>query len=221
MKITIGIPTIDGKMTASLALFLASICRSKKHDFQPMCVERCQPVNFARNLVVKAFLQTGDDVLWFIDADMRPDSTTLKLLDHLESADIITGRAIAFATDSQTGEFGTLYVAAFDHRSPPKGFGSVFSLVTAPTEIIACGMACTMIHRRVFGKVPLFRQEYGPDGQALRGEDILFSNDAYQAGFKLLYVPEAQIGHEKSYDLGYIEQAMNKAYTAGVGGGQQ
>jgi len=216
-KITIAIPTLDGQVTSAMALFLASICRSKNREYRPAVVVGCGPVEYARNLLVEEFLRNGDDAIWFIDADMLPGPKTASLLGHAEEADIVTGRAIALGLDA--GQEGPRHcIAAFDAYGEEAGFRSVSNLVTEPVPVIACGMACTLVHRRVFERVPWFRRQYGPRGEVRMGEDLCFSHDAHLAGYRILYVPGALIGHQKSIDLSYVETAADRAYAEGRAG---
>jgi GT2 family glycosyltransferase len=146
---------------------------------------------------------------------MIPVKATLRLLAYLDQADILAGRAMALGTDPATGS-PVIHPAAFDQWVPGRGFTSVPSTQTQPTPIVACGMACTLIHRRVLEHNSSFRLVRNEKGVVEVGEDIAFTHAAHQAGFRLLYVPEAAIDHRKSVDLGFVEASMDRAYQAGL-----
>ena len=62
---------------------------------------------------------------------------------------------------------------------------------TAPANLVGANMACA---REVFDRVPGFDPEIGA-GALGYGEEVLFSAQVRQAGFKIVYVKDAEVEH--------------------------
>jgi len=188
------------------------------------------PVEYARNVLVGAFLKSDCDKLWFIDEDMLPDSSVARLLHS--DADITCARMYKFdhpnpAEGKEVG-LGLCAMTKIEtnlYRPLAPSLGD-----TAIQECDAVGTACTIINRRVLedrrlwtdniyttvdgktidGNVPddareyapaVFRYPRGPNGVGIMGEDIDFCVRAKALGYSIKVDLNAVCGHWKSIDI--------------------
>jgi hypothetical protein len=73
-KIMLGLPTYDFKVSAKLAISLASFCvQAQQHgvDIQICNISGCSVVSRVRNLISYDFLQSDCTDLMFIDSDIN------------------------------------------------------------------------------------------------------------------------------------------------------
>lgn len=236
-QVLVGIPTLDGMVTADLAAFVCALPiqgQSIGCQFSLQFVPGVRPVHYARNLFVKSFLESDAELLWFIDHDMLPDASALALLDV--DADIVVGRALAFQTQRDGSK--RLVITAYPQRTEGGvGFRAVSSSVDAPVPIVGGGAGNLLIHRRVLedprmrldpghrdwegharslddepdAAPAIFRTPEAPNGRTLMGEDIDFVHRAASLGYRCLYQPNARMGHRKSLNLDDVERCVEDA----------
>lgn len=158
------------------------------------------PHDSARNYCIEQFIESGDDYLLFLDADVVPPVDGLEMLlasgkdaisglypsqwyDHDNSR--MTKRQNVFAgCDPKTNEL-----------IPATGKGVV--------PIKSCGGGCLLISRRVVEQVeaPWFAFHYTERGQMDLGEDIYFGRKLEAAGIQLYAHMGVQCNHVKSVVL--------------------
>lgn len=156
---------------------MASLMRAKEHMLQygilPGFLERrarSQHVYRARNEIAAAFLATGHDYLFFVDADMGiPRNAIERLLAvaHADERPIVAGlcfaqRDVAFFEDTYATDFDvvpTVQLWNVDDEGDVVSFGIVADYPRDTVcQIDATGGACVLIHRGVFDKM---RAEFG------------------------------------------------------------
>lgn len=233
----VGIPCLDGKINTALSGFLRvldslSLQPEFPFTFLHVTVAGREPVEYARNCIVHTFLeQTTADYLWFIDNDVVPSKTSLRIFEA--DADIVTGRCFIWRHDDDGKP--QLYINSFELAPTPEG--EVFLQPLKPLDrhdVIkdaqAAGTACLLIKRRVFedprmrldpawtdiygtehhleedrGKPsyapPFFRSLRKPNGQVYIGEDIDFTRRACALGYTMKVHLAASFGHRKVIDL--------------------
>jgi hypothetical protein len=235
MKVMVAIPTMTNRVTIQIAALLDAM---RVSSFDPeaafgmqFCIEMGRsPVEFARNVLCGTFLQSDCDKLFFIDEDMLPESSVVRLL--YSDADIISAR-----------------MYKFDHPNPAKGTTVGLGLCAmrrldtgfyrpvtpeigdpAVQECDAVGTACTVIDRRVIedrrlwapniyttvdgdvvdGNEMITGREYAPNifqyprapnGMGIMGEDIDFCERAKALGYRIAVDVNAVCGHFKSIDI--------------------
>lgn len=139
-------------------------------------------VGKARDECCRYFLKSENDYLLFIDSDMEFNHTILrKLLDHKK--DIIC--ALAFSRVRPvfpciTRKIDGEHKAYFDYYKEPDGL----------TQIDGCGMAFTLISRKVIEKMG--EEEWFLSDHR---EDIGFCNKALDNGFKIYCDTSCKINH--------------------------
>lgn len=159
-----------------------------------------QPVDIARNLVAKQFLNTPAQFLFFIDTDVilgkdvgnhvEPDATALKrMLSH--NVPILTGIYYRRSDPPVPGIYKYFpdMTPAPGHRPfmqyPPSGL----------FEVDAVGAGCMLIRRDVFMKVPYPWFKFGEIDANEFSEDFYFTHKAKHYGFPTLCDPTVQCKH--------------------------
>jgi hypothetical protein len=235
--VLVGIPTLRSRMTAQLAGFLCMLPaqgHARGHPFTLQILPGVQPVHYARNVLVKALLESDAERLWFIDDDMVPDASAFEMLET--DADIVVGRTWAYQTQKDGSK--SLTIPAYPRRSTEgSGFQPVSAAIDTPAPIVAGGAGNLLVHRRVLEdprlRLPsayedwegnhrvleddadeapaIFRTVQAPNGRTLLSEDIDFVHRAACLGYRCTYQPHARMGHFKTVDLADIEQYVRDA----------
>jgi hypothetical protein len=238
-RVFVAIPTVHWRLTAQLASFLlrlgsGQLADPRRWSFEIAVLPDVQPVAFARNTLVAAFLQAESSWLWFLDDDMTPTDSTVAVLDV--DADIVTGRA-PIVRPGDDGE-PIIAHAAFASR---KGDAFEYAKAAAhPVPIVAAGAGCLLVRRAVledprmrlegryesaFGEPrdlaqeaeaapAIFRTPTKPNGEALIGEDMDFVYRAHLLGYRCMFEPKALLGHHKRVDLAGVERMLNRGFRA-------
>lgn len=235
-RVMVGIPTVHWRVTVQLASFLLELGAGrlvdpKRWSFEIALLPDVQPVHFARNTLVGAFLDGDAEWLWFLDDDMTPTASAASVLDV--DGDIISGRA-PIVRPGDDGE-PTLVHAAFSSRD-----GDMFRyapMSEAPSPIVAAGAGCLLVRRAVLedprmrlstaytsafgeprdlatedGAAPaIFRMLSKPNGESLLGEDMDFVYRAHALGYRCVFQPKALLGHHKRVDLAGVERMIRRA----------
>lgn len=234
-KVMVAIPTMTNRITIQItglldALRLSSFDADSIYGVQFSLITGYSPVEFARNTMVGHFLRSDCEKLWFIDEDMLPEASTVRLLHS--DADIICARMYKF--DHPNPERGTnvgLGLCAM-MESENKLYRPLMPSIgeASVQDCDAVGTGCTVIARRVLedrrlwapnvysevGKEPVdgnvdpgtgdwapnvFRTHRAPNGKGIMGEDIDFSRRAKALGYTVKVDLNAVCGHFKSIDV--------------------
>lgn len=167
-------------------------------------VSASQP-NMARNNVVREFLESDDEWLWTVDADVIPDKghpMKLWLAAQDYEADMVSGLNFLWKESQYV-------VPAYFYEDEPGQLTQVYNaLPEHGQEIAACALGSVLIHRRVFEAMPPARtEEYHwfdvlpeaemgvNDGTGMVGTDVQFFLRARRLGFKLIVATDAKTSH--------------------------
>ena len=198
--------TVEGEFAHSLASVVGAMsyfgCLGEIHRASS------SRLNASRNMVVKEFLETEHPWLWMVDSDMvfNEQDHPMQLWECASEydADMVTGLAFIFHNYNQP-------TPSFFVRSPEGEIQRIMNRVPKePMQVLACGLASVLIHRRVFEAMPAVRDEglrwfdelpiEGAEGIA--GEDVGFFCRANDLGFKLMLEPAATTQHIKKIGVG-------------------
>ena len=244
VHVAICIPMDDGMTNAGLMQYQQVLAgwglnqKPRQYRFSLLVNTFMRPVEYARNLLVRDFLKTDAQYLWFIDADMIPTSSTTAIFEV--DADMVCGRAHAFQ-DYPGGKTGVKISA----HTKEKGSDLFLNILPKDDDLIvqdveACGTASLLIKRHVLEDPRMhlptayvdgdgvakdindekdkeswapavFRTLYKPNGMLIRGEDIDFTYRATQLGYSLKIHLGAEIGHYKKMDVDSVERAARQA----------
>jgi len=134
----------------------------------------------ARESAAKHFLESDCDYLLFLDSDMVPPRDTIaRLVEH--DKPIVSALAFKRVPNYEPCIFKTVAEGGSEiYRDYPKGL----------IEVAGVGMACTLIKREVFEKVP---QPWFMPGKL--GEDLAFCKRAAEARIPIYCDTELICGH--------------------------
>lgn len=141
----------------------------------------------AREGAAKYFLESDNDYLLFLDSDMMPSrDMLLKLIEH--DKPIVSALAFRRVPDYEPCIFKIVKDERVEmYRDYPKGL----------IEVAGVGMACTLIKKEVFEKVP---QPWFTPGKL--GEDLSFCRRANEAGIPIYCDTNLICKHVGSYEVG-------------------
>jgi len=180
-RVFIAIPH-TGFIVAPLAEVLLAWGRSWKEKLKVyMASPIPAPVDVARNVCVREFLNTDATHLFFLDADVAPPHNALEvLLSH--NREIVSALVFTSLPD-ENGQVWPVPCAFRMHDGklrPYFGRGLV--------EVDAIGMGCVLIRRNVFETLepPWFCLRYDRSRTTLSlGEDLDFCEKARAHGFRI------------------------------------
>ena len=204
----LGLPTYDFKISAKLAISLASFCvQAQQHgvDIQICNISGCSVVSRVRNLIASDFLSSDCTDLMFIDSDI-----------NFDAEDIF--RLMAWNIDPKKGivagipvarKKGKVYISTLDTDDNEHIFMDKMGLVRAKRV----ATAFMMIRRDVFTQLKDAHPEWVyhdekkvgdemiaffdfalKDGNYI-GEDFLFCDRARELGFEVWIDPTIKLGH--------------------------
>jgi len=207
-KIMLGLPTYDFKISAKLAISLASFCvQAQKHgvDIQICNISGCSVVSRVRNLIASDFLQSDCTDLMFIDSDINFDAEDIFRLMAWNSdpkKGIVAGIPVA-------RKKGKVYISTLDTDDDEHIFMDKMGLVRAKRV----ATAFMIIRRDVFTQLKDAHPEWVyhdekkvgdemiaffdfalKDGNYI-GEDFLFCDRARELGFEVWIDPTIKLGH--------------------------
>jgi hypothetical protein len=207
-KIMLGLPTYDFKISAKLAISLASFCvQAQQHgvDIQICNISGCSVVSRVRNLISYDFLQSDCTDLMFIDSDINfnaEDIFRLMAWNSEPKKGIVAGIPVA-------RKKGKVYISTLDTDDNEHIFMDKMGLVRAKRV----ATAFMIIRREVFEKLRDAHPEWVyhdekkvgdemiaffdfalKDGQYI-GEDFLFCDRARELGFEVWIDPTIKLGH--------------------------
>jgi len=207
-KIMLGLPTYDFKVSAKLAIALASFCvRATQHgvDIQICNISGCSVVSRVRNLIAKDFLDSDCTDLMFIDSDI-----------NFDAEDIF--RLMAWNIDPKKGivagipvarKKGKVYISTLESDEDENIFMNHMGLVKAKRV----ATAFMLIRREVFEKLQEAHPEWEYEDEKVAGdkltaffdfalkdrnyigEDFLFCDRARELGFEVWIDPTIKLGH--------------------------
>lgn len=232
-RVWIGVPSYGGMLTARLNQMLleaGALSYDETHPFEyfPFVLRGHRPVERARNLITRAFMQDPEGSrLWWIDDDMNPPWNWWALARW--DVDAVSG--IAFGWNSRKIDRGIEIpprVLTVMYNTDNLGkLVTVGTVLRRPFLVDAVGTGCVLIKRHVFEKVgdPWFVTHYGADGEVLLGEDGHFFTEAHKHGVRVLVDPAIRFGHEKLADTldiaEYGVECRRQGYEEGFTAGQK
>lgn len=231
IKIYMGIPS-TGTIVDTLPYALRSI--EKKYGDRVEFVYPEQLVkrifhDYARNEIVREFLATDCDVLWFIDSDVTPHSDVLdKFIKYYEEWDLAGAPYAVFMRP--TGYEGPQVVYTVYNGAGADGKGlKPAEVPTAGTGFVdGLATGCILVKRHIFEKLqePWFEFKFDPKTrQLVEGEDLGFCKKVNELGYRFFVDFSKPCHHVKSVDLfevnNYAIDYSNttiKAYDAQIRG---
>lgn len=208
-KISIGYVDTGKVDTAWFRCVLAALNHDRgKHLGNVLGVS---PANIAESRcdVVRRFLDSDDDWLWFLDTDIVfPVDTHERLLEVADKDERPIVTAAYFADWTGNGGISPVWALPRDEEMKP-----IAEMPDRAIRLASCGTGCILIHRTVFEKIlahdkfgkdpwPWFSHEIVQTTDGLRrlGEDYTFCIRAAECGFEIVGIPLV-VGHRKTVVL--------------------
>lgn len=177
-KIYIAIPN-RGNIVTELVMNLIQWTHNPKYDIKISAPSGLFPLDNARNIIVKDFLETDYEYLWWIDDDIVP---IVETLDRLIKADVDAIGATCFSMKSDNGSYFPYPVTLRfnDEKRYEVYYGSSIE------EVDAIGGACVLVKREVYETIERpYEFLYHRDGTLALTCDFYIWQKVKEAGFKL------------------------------------
>lgn len=235
----VAIPSLGGKISAALYRWLTSLKILSVTGDLPCSViegilEGVAPVQYARNMLAGMGLGTPADLFLYVDDDMLPDPTTVRLLLALPpEVDIMVARMYRFRHNGPNG------LTARERARPPE-IASCATTVksgddgeeiredylfrlddTRIHKVDAAGTGCMIVRRRVLedprmrvgesdddGTPAIFRMVSTPTGRITEWEDVDFTLRASRLGYVVAVDTGAHCGHRKAINLDAVAELV-------------
>jgi hypothetical protein len=197
-----------------------------------------QPVEYARNLLIKTFLeQTNAQKLFFLDSDVIPPENAFDLLRV--KADIVVGQTYVY--EHMKGQRDSrMKLVAFHYNHKKLAFDPIVpDGKNMIVDVSGAGTGAMVIDRRVLEDPymhldphyvgldeevtsihqemdqpnwapAIFRTRYKANGARLRGEDLDFTLRAWRRGYSLKCHLGVMFGHAKKIDLRDAVRLMSR-----------
>ena len=169
--------------------------------------------------VVRSFLETEGEWLWFVDSDMTFEPDILERL--VEVADPDTAPIVGGLCFGQIVDHGVVLYYPTMFMIDDEGQGWRVDEYPPDTvfDVHATGTACLLIHRRVLEAMaakfpeplPWFAEEVSEWG-GLQSEDVTFCRRARSLGFPVKVHTGVKTGHLKMYEI--TEEMHRASYEA-------
>lgn len=195
-SVMVGMPTMGSIHTH----LISKIIRWCKDGAGLYATHKVAPVDHARNEIVREFLKTNMDYLFFVDSDTIPPDWALKAMLK-SNKDIVTGLTPMLRYDDHQDTWATMYNAFNRERDEN---GKVIKTRVAEgnglVEVERCGASCLLIKREVLEKMeePWFKFDWDEKHREHTSEDIYFCDQARALGYKIYANMEVVCKHNKN-----------------------
>jgi hypothetical protein len=168
-------------------------------------------VDYARNSIVKTFLETDADWLLMIDDDEVVPENFWQLCT-VKDADIVSALTPVWVGHMDPETMLRVNNYGVDGEGRCYNLPAPDDSVKQPYRVPIVGTGCVAIRRRVFAPKPAglgdhpFYFALEDDKKVKAGEDINFSVDANRLGFTLAAHPQVRCDHMKEIALWQVEQ---------------
>lgn len=207
IKVFVAIPSM-GTLVDSQTFFLRALEEDYKDSVQliyPKVLVRRMFHDYARNTLVSEFLESGADVMWFLDSDVTPPKDTLDLITKHYDKWQVAGITYPIFMTPPGEELPQVMFTAYTRSNgsfsptgivPDNGLAFVDGLATG----------CILIKREIFAEIlpekPYFKFSYKEDDmQMTEGEDFYFMRRLSDKGIKFFTDFSMVCKHQKSIDL--------------------
>lgn len=209
-----AIPMGDFQMRGELHSFVLNLVYRQFVDssfpflFQHEHIMGSSPVQAARNELVKRFLKSECQILWFLDADNMPYNGAEKVLESNYDITIGPVPMLIVAGSGNPVVTYNLFTSIDD---------SNVGVMWQPGNVVRAGGTANMAIRRsvledrrlwLDEDGSIFKREYGADGYPLYGEDVDFCRRAGDLGFSIGANEDALCDHAKTFGLNYYQKVL-------------
>lgn len=194
-KIYLGIPN-TGKISSELAVWLINMQQSvsKIPGYEGMIIDlrMASPVDNARNILAKNFLETDCTHFLMVDSDIVPTLETIERL-FIANKDIVGPKMPIWLGP----EKGLTYPAFSEDQDKPG------IKLDGLREVDFIGTGCILIKRKVIEELPkpLFKFITDEDGIVVLPEDNFFCHLAKKGGFEIFIHQDIEVKHFREIEL--------------------
>jgi hypothetical protein len=204
-KLYVSIPT-TGTVVDSQQFVLRDLEDTYKEHIEfiypKQCVRRMFH-DFARCMQVEDFLDSGADILWFLDSDITPNAHILDLIVLHKDKWQAAGATYPVVMNP-LGQGPELVFTCYK-KNPETGNMAISAVPTSGTMFVdGLATGCLFIKREVFAKLekPYFEFKYNPETREMaEGEDLGFCRKLNALGIQFFTDFSLVCNHRKTVDL--------------------
>ncbi len=208
-RILIALLTYGDSVNVSFLSWLDSIRMlnsdtSHPRTYEVMYVPGRRPVAYARNIAAARFIKSGADKLWFIDDDLVPTESSLRIFES--DADIVSGLYYLLFVES-----GRPTIDSCIYYKRNGGFSHIDARQRLIGQDIipidAAGTGTLLIDRKVFLDPNMYNSD---EYESASGDIVTLENSDATTHFKTMYKSDAS--EELSEDLDFVWRAKQLGY---------
>ncbi len=204
-KLFIAIPTNGSNVDSQLYVLRDLEDTYKEHIefvYPKQCVRRVFH-DFARSMLVEEFLESGADIMWFLDSDVTPNSHILDLIVLHQDKWEVAGATYPVVMNP-TGQGSELVFTCYQ-KNPETGNLAVAGVPMSGTDFVdGLATGCLFIKRQVFDKLkrPYFEFKFNEETREMKeGEDLGFCRKLNDLGIRFFTDFSLVCNHRKTVDL--------------------
>lgn len=160
--------------------------------------------DFARNEIVKEFLATDCDVLWFLDADVTPHQDTMELITEHFDKWMLAGCAYPIWLNSKENNNEPQVYFTIYQETQDGGLGYTKTMGAGTGFVGGLATGCIFIKRGVLEilEEPYFEFKFDEKTRFMKeGEDIGFCLKVNKLGYQFFVDHSLLARHHKTVDL--------------------
>jgi GT2 family glycosyltransferase len=202
-SIFISVPCADGFIHHELALRLIEWSHDPEMTVKIKFYPNIAPLDNARNLAVKHFLEDYCDYFLHIDDDIVPPSNALQELLKADK-DVIAPLCFTMKQDDKGLWFPLIVAHRYDEN---KEYRPYYGKGIEETDVVTGG--CHLVKRKVFEEIERpYYFTYHKNGTAIYSEDFVFSQQCQEKGYKLFTDYDLLCKHIRYTDIKSINDLM-------------
>lgn len=201
----LAIPSQRNRLHGELAMNLIAWSHDPEIRLKVKVFPYLSPLDSARNVAVKEFLEEYYDYLWFIDEDITPPVNALRELIKADK-EIIAPLCFTIQYDDE----GLPFPIPVAHRYAEDGhYRPYYGRGIEQVDFITGGSH--LVKREVYEKLERpYSFKYHKNGIVIYSEDAIFSQNCQSLGYKLWTHYDLFCGHDKTIDCKKFNQLMVK-----------
>lgn len=208
IRVYVATPTV-GTVVDSQVHFMRKIAEQYAGRVELVYPDRCVRRifhDFARNAMVEDFLDSGCDVLWFLDSDVTPPEHILDLVTESYDKWKVAGGIYPIFMPTPGNDHNSVMWAAYA-KATGKGYHPCASIPDEGRDFVdGLATGCIMVKREVFTEIlperPFFKFSYDENTRTMtEGEDFYFIRRCNEKGLKFFTDFSMRCKHQKSVDL--------------------
>lgn len=225
IKLFLAVPTTGTVIDSQVAVLrdLAAKYKDQIEFVYPNKMVRRIFHDFARNAMVEDFLDSGADVMWFLDSDVTPPLHVLDLITEHWDKWKVSGAVYPVFMIPPGFQSAQIVFTAYQKNAAGQLTPQVNIPQSGTDSVDGLATGCLFIKREVFTdflpEVPYFKFSYNEQTRCMtEGEDFYFARRCGEKGLRFFTDYSMVCRHQKNIDLldlnNYAVEYANRSVEA-------